>query len=384
MVANVRTTFALILVTTASILLGLPTKLLDQRFLRMAQDFANSNSIKPLKGKVVVITGCTSGIGLSLTKEVHKLGATVVGVGRNPARLTSLQAELEGVHTVRADFENLTDVSKAADEIIAAWSHVDILVNNAGVFDFHCYWQPAIVASGFEKTITVNFLSHVILTEKLTPLLHHESTESPTAVQLSSFFHWSVNGQDLLALGKGDPRVARGGNEGFSVARSFRAYTNTKLASLYYGRALRQKNASWAKRGRVVAVDPGWVSGTGMNLSPIGFASEGSWGIASILYAMFDTTRGSNTCTDGGTCNDYYINSYSSSALTFMISLIPAKLLKVTLIRLVAGFLFAVTGLLSQKVRSPVGLASSSPESYNQVIGNSLYYWSLSTVNPYI
>ncbi len=87
-------------------------------------------------GKVVLITGASSGIGKAAAIRCARAGATVLLVARTPEKLeeTKAQIEAEGgaAHIHRADLADLSDVERMAQEVLEEHGHVDVLVNNAG------------------------------------------------------------------------------------------------------------------------------------------------------------------------------------------------------------------------------------------------------------
>ena len=93
-----------------------------------------SQSDLPLTGVVAMVTGSTSGIGLSLTRALSRLGAEVIAFGRSPTKLASLKEEIPTVRTATADFEDLESVAESAKRILEDndITHLDILINNAG------------------------------------------------------------------------------------------------------------------------------------------------------------------------------------------------------------------------------------------------------------
>ena len=100
---------------------------------------ASFDAFHPLKGFTVVVTGSTSGIGKALVVATHKLGATIVALGRNPERLTKLKRQLCKDTTdcnfvpIVADSNDLVAISKAAEEIKHLFDRIDFLINNAGI-----------------------------------------------------------------------------------------------------------------------------------------------------------------------------------------------------------------------------------------------------------
>lgn len=89
-------------------------------------------------GKVVIITGASSGIGANTTRDFSKLGASLVVVGRNLENLLKVVGECESpekVLAIKADVTNEADTKKIIDETIKRFSQIDVLVNNAGILE---------------------------------------------------------------------------------------------------------------------------------------------------------------------------------------------------------------------------------------------------------
>lgn len=357
----------------------IPHKELDWegKFLPLAQSYADvsGGNRRPLHGKFIVVTGCTNGIGLSLTRAVVKLGATVIGIGRSQEKLQKLKEEIPSLEPVLADFSDLDTVNAAADEISSRWDHIDILVNNAGVI----FPADAESAQGFDNTFSVNFLSHFLLTEKLSPVLHHNATKRPTVVQVSSLYHWAVDGTDLMMRRRETP-VASRVSTNRSIA-AFHSYANSKLAVIYHARALKRKHPLWSKNqaARAISVCPGWVA-TDISEYNSGFFSrtlffQADWGISSLLVAMMDTSP----CTDD--CPDYYTNTPAVSLFKVVLGNMPSWLHS---LRFPVGYVVSLLVLLTQKIGHHLGPSLSSAESYDEIIGNALYYWSYSEVSKYL
>ncbi|MGH2923907.1 MAG: SDR family oxidoreductase, partial [Solirubrobacterales bacterium] len=89
-----------------------------------------------IRGKVVLITGASSGIGKAAAIKAAAAGATVLLVARTPEKLEETKAEITEAggeaHIHRCDLSDLDDVEKMAAEVLAEYGRVDILVNNAG------------------------------------------------------------------------------------------------------------------------------------------------------------------------------------------------------------------------------------------------------------
>lgn len=90
-----------------------------------------------LNNKVAVITGGSSGIGLSIAKRFHKEGAKVVIFGRKQEALDAAVAEVGAeVLAVQGDVSKLADLERLYAETVAKHGKVDVLVANAGVAQF--------------------------------------------------------------------------------------------------------------------------------------------------------------------------------------------------------------------------------------------------------
>jgi NAD(P)-dependent dehydrogenase (short-subunit alcohol dehydrogenase family) len=120
-----------------------------------------------MRGKVCVITGATSGIGLETAKELGALGARLVLVARDPKRGEATQKELvaKGVATKMyyADLALIADMKRVAGEIAAAEPRLDVLVNNAGGM----FNKREETADGLEHTFALNHLGYFVLANLL-------------------------------------------------------------------------------------------------------------------------------------------------------------------------------------------------------------------------
>lgn len=90
-----------------------------------------------LKGKKVLITGGSKGIGKDIALEFAKLGADTVITGRNEEDLVLTTNELKQIHSgsfyLKADMQNIPNVYDMVDEAVSTLGGIDILINNAGV-----------------------------------------------------------------------------------------------------------------------------------------------------------------------------------------------------------------------------------------------------------
>jgi retinol dehydrogenase 12 len=122
-----------------------------------------------MDGKVIVMTGATSGIGQIAAERLARMGARLVIVARDRARGADTLARLEASapgrgHSVHnADLMRLKEVKRVAGEIAAAQPRIDVLVNNAGAM----FSRRAVTADGLERTFALNHMAYFVLTAGL-------------------------------------------------------------------------------------------------------------------------------------------------------------------------------------------------------------------------
>ena len=126
-----------------------------------------------MKGKVVVITGATSGIGQVAAERLAKLGARIVLVARDRGRAEATLARLRekapgiahGVHF--ADLSRLAEMKRVASEIAEAEPRIDALINNAGAM----FNKRRVTEDGLELTFALNHMAYFVLTHGLSERL---------------------------------------------------------------------------------------------------------------------------------------------------------------------------------------------------------------------
>src|SRR6476659_2538319 len=135
------------------------TKLLQQR-----------NEIKKkLEGKVAVVTGGSTGIGLATAKRFVDEGAYVFITGRRQSELDAAVTEIgDNAVVVQGDVSNLADLDRLYAKVKEQKGRIDILFANAGIVEF----APlgAITESHFDKIFSVNVKGLLFTVQKALPL----------------------------------------------------------------------------------------------------------------------------------------------------------------------------------------------------------------------
>jgi short-subunit dehydrogenase len=128
-----------------------------------------------VRGKVVLITGASSGIGRATAIKVADAGATVLLVARSIDKLEETKDEIiaaGGVaHIHRCDLADVDDVARMADEVLTYHGHVDILVNNAGRSIRRSVALSYDRFHDYERTIQLNYLGALRLILALLPTM---------------------------------------------------------------------------------------------------------------------------------------------------------------------------------------------------------------------
>ena len=121
-----------------------------------------------IDGKVCIVTGATSGIGLVTAETLATKGARVILVGRNRARANEALARIKRRVAGAAIESEIADLSRL-DEIrslgtrLAALPRIDVLINNAGAL----FRRRQTTPDGFERTFALNHMAYFVLTDLL-------------------------------------------------------------------------------------------------------------------------------------------------------------------------------------------------------------------------
>ncbi|MCW2989292.1 MAG: 3-oxoacyl-[acyl-carrier protein] reductase, partial [Solirubrobacterales bacterium] len=128
-----------------------------------------------VRGKIVLITGASSGIGKATAVKVADAGATVLLVARSVEKLEETRDEIVAAggsaHIHRCDLADIEDIERMAEEVLAYHGHVDILVNNAGRSIRRSVALSYDRFHDYERTIQLNYLGALRLILALLPTM---------------------------------------------------------------------------------------------------------------------------------------------------------------------------------------------------------------------
>jgi NAD(P)-dependent dehydrogenase (short-subunit alcohol dehydrogenase family) len=174
-----------------------------------------------MTGRVVLVTGATSGIGRATATGLAALGAHVGIVGRDRGRAevaaSSIQQASPAAHTdvFVADLSSQAQVRQLAAEVLGTYPRIDVLVNNVGGF-----WATRrVTADGLEHTFAVNHIAPFLLTTLLLERLLASRPARVVTVSSGAHTQGRIDFEDLQ------------GERHYSGPR---AYNQSKLANLLF------------------------------------------------------------------------------------------------------------------------------------------------------
>jgi NAD(P)-dependent dehydrogenase (short-subunit alcohol dehydrogenase family) len=222
-----------------------------------------------VRGKVVVITGATSGIGRIAAEKLAAMGARVVLVARDKLRAEATLVDLRkagpGVsHSVHyADLSRIEEMKRVAAEIASAEPRIDVLINNAGAL----FSSRHVTEDGLELTFALNHMAYFVFTNGLRDRL--AASAPARIVNTSSDAH---KGRHLEFSDLQSTKNYRG----------FPVYGQTKLCNILYTRELVRSLAGTGVTAN--CLHPGFVA------TRFGDQSGGAFGMVIKFAKLFAIT----------------------------------------------------------------------------------------------
>lgn len=206
----------------------------------------------PMIGKLVLVTGATSGIGEAAATELAAWGASIVAVVRNRRRGEETLAQIrattgnEQLELLVGDLSAQADVRRVAQEFKERHDRLDVLINNAG----GVFGSRRVTSDGLELTFALDHLAYFLLTNELLDVLKASTPSRIVSTSSDASTQGSIELDDL--------QLERG-------YKPFRAYSNAKLANILFTFELARRLAGSGVTAN--CVHPGFVrSGFGSGL----------------------------------------------------------------------------------------------------------------------
>ena len=183
-----------------------------------------------MKGKTIVATGATSGVGEAAVLALAGLGARIVFIARDEARahatMQKLEAKAPGLgHRMHlADLSSMAEARKVGAAIAESEPRIDVLINNAGALFAHRRVTP----EGLELTFALNHMAYFVLTEALRDKLVASAPARIVSTASDAHERASLDFSDLQSA------------KGYS---GFKVYGRSKLANILFTRELARRLA---------------------------------------------------------------------------------------------------------------------------------------------
>jgi NAD(P)-dependent dehydrogenase (short-subunit alcohol dehydrogenase family) len=198
-----------------------------------------------MQGKVVVITGATSGIGEVAAQRLAGMGARIVLVARDRTRGEAALMRLRSGGTSAAhsihygDLSRISEMKRLAAEIAAAEPRIDVLINNAGAM----FGSRQITADNLELTFAINHMAYFVLTQGLRERLLASSPARVVNTASDAHRGRKLDFSDLQST------------RGYS---GFHVYGRSKLCNILFTRELARR---WSGKGLTAnCLHPGFVA----------------------------------------------------------------------------------------------------------------------------
>src|SRR5947209_8867488 len=131
-------------------------------------------------GRVVLITGASSGIGKSTALKIGEAGGTVLLVARTEEKLQEVAHQIEGLDGIAyvhpCNLSDMDDIDRMANEVLDQHGHVDVLINNAGKSIRRSIERSYDRFHDFQRTMQLNYFGPVKLILDLLPMMRERKS----------------------------------------------------------------------------------------------------------------------------------------------------------------------------------------------------------------
>ena len=208
----------------------------------------DASNIIDQKGKVVLVTGASSGIGFEAAKILANKNAKVIVAVRNldkgKVALEKIKSQNvdANVSVMMLDLADISSVRRFVDAVKKQFSRLDLLINNAGVM-IPPYSKTK---DGFELQFGTNHLGHFALTGLLINLINKTSESRIVNVSSNAHKYGNLNFNDL--------------NWERRKYKAWKAYGDSKISNLYFTYELKRWLEKSKSNIKVTAAHPGWTA----------------------------------------------------------------------------------------------------------------------------
>ncbi len=203
-----------------------------------------------LRGRVIAITGPTSGIGLAAAQQLADCGADLILVARNREKAEGVRRDLieqsgnARIDVVVADMSDMADVRQAASEILGLRRRLDVLIHNAGTLNR----KPIVAAGGSDQTYALQIAGPFLLTSLLRERL--AASKPSRVITMAS---GGMYLQRLTVKGLAEPPTGKNGARAYAIAKRAQVTLNEMWATRTAGSGI-----------VFAAMHPGWVETPGL------------------------------------------------------------------------------------------------------------------------
>lgn len=226
--------------------------------------------LSDLSGRLYLITGGNSGIGLEAAKILARQNADVVIAARNPGKGAAALAWIESLGAGKAellqmDLADMASIRQAAAEAKDRFGTITALINNAGIMQT----PKQATADGFEMQLGTNHLGHFLWTAQM---LGQLDPSEGRVVSVSSIAHkyGKLNFDDLMLEKSYDPTAS---------------YTQSKLANLVFALELHRRLKAAGSPIKSIGCHPGYSDTELQSTGPFGLF-KGVYKITNALFAQ--------------------------------------------------------------------------------------------------